>query len=289
MADIITSSFFLRTLLMQCIGTVMIEWEQWNFPQPSFDRGYFNDRIKRPIPVNTLTRRRVKRLFENVFSPDNRKGRFQEPQAVEAANAFIALAENYFHINLSAWENDYTTDNSANRSHLLSCLDIVLGTIEGTEALPAEKIADSLNTYMTERHLAENMPVAAYPKLLTSVAYQQTAHFFGRKNTISFLIEQLLSGHSCYLHGIGGIGKTEIAKSVFKEILSIPSSSSGFTHIAWVNYTDGDFALSLVRALDLDGNFNNIEQSFQKAVSIINQYHENLLLIIDNVENARKC
>ena len=108
MADIITTSAFLRTLLMKCIGTVMIEWEQWDFPQPSFDRGYFNDRLKRPVPVNTLTRQRLKRLFENVFSPDNRKGKFQEPQAVEAANAFISLAEKYFHINLSVWENKTT-------------------------------------------------------------------------------------------------------------------------------------------------------------------------------------
>ena len=38
-------------------------------------------------------------LFENIFSPDNRKGIFQEPQAVEAANAFIFLVEKYFHIN----------------------------------------------------------------------------------------------------------------------------------------------------------------------------------------------
>ena len=286
MADIITSSSFLRTLLMQCIGTVMIEWEQWNFPQPSFDRGYFNERIKRPVPVNTLTRQRLKRLFENVFSPDNRKGRFQEPQAVEAANAFIALVENYFHINISVWENKYTADNNSSRSHLLSCLDIVLGATEGTEVLPSEEIADSLNNYMTEVCSAENMPAAAYPKLLTSAPYQQTAHFFGRKNTTSFLIEQLLSGHSCYLHGIGGIGKTEIAKSALKQILSMTSSRSGFTHIVWVNYTDGDFALSLVRALNLDETINNIEQAFQKAVSIINQYHENLLLIIDNVENA---
>ena len=67
MSDIVTSSDFFRALLMQCIGTIMIEWEQWEFPQPSFDRGYFNERLKRPIPVNTLTRQRTKRLFENIF------------------------------------------------------------------------------------------------------------------------------------------------------------------------------------------------------------------------------
>ena len=264
----------------------MIEWEQWNFPQPSFDRGYFNDRIKRPVPVNTLTRQRLKRLFENVFFPDNRKGKFQEPQAAESANAFISLAEKYFHIDLSVWENNYTTDNSTSRTHLLSCLDLVLGAIEGTEVLPSEMITDSLNNYMTEVCSAESMPAAVYPKLLTSAPYQQTSSFFGRQNAIASLIEQLLSEHSCYLHGIGGIGKTEIAKYVLKRILNMASSSCNITHIAWVNYTDGDFALSLVRALNLDGTANNIEQAFQKAVSIINQYHENLLLIIDNVENT---
>lgn len=286
MSNKITSSDFFRTLLIECIGTIMIEWEQWNFPEPSFDRGYFNDRLKRPVPENALMRQRLKRLFENVYSPGSRKGRFQEPQAVEAANAFIALIKSYFHTDLSVWTNNYTTDNSIGRSHLLFCLDIILGLAEGTEILPSEKITDALKNYMKEISSAENMPSDSYPKLLTSAPYHQTAHFFGRENTISYIIEQLISRHSCYLYGIGGIGKTEIAKSILKQILSTPSSSSGFTHIVWVDYTDEDFALSLIRALNLDANINNFEQAFQKAVSMINQYHENLLLIIDNVENA---
>ena len=50
-----TCTDFLRTLLENCIGTVMIEWEQWNFPSPSFDRGYFNSRLKQAMPINELT------------------------------------------------------------------------------------------------------------------------------------------------------------------------------------------------------------------------------------------
>lgn len=286
MSSITTSSDFFRTLLIQCIGTVMIEWEQWNFPEPSFDRGYFNDRIKRRVPVNALMRKRLKCLFEAVFSPDNRTGRFQEPQAVEAANAFIQVVAEHFHIDLSAWSNNYSADNNSNRSHLLSCLDVILSLAEGTETLPSEEIITSLNIYIEEVSSADHMPAIINPKLLTSVPYHQTPHFLGRKDITSSLIKQLTSGHSCYLYGIGDIGKTEIAKSVLKQILAISSSSSGFTHIMWVNCTDGDFALSLVRALNLDEHINNLEQAFQKALSIINQYHENLLLIIDNVENA---
>lgn len=286
MANIITSSSFFRKLLMQCVGTVMIEWEQWNFPEPSFDRGYFNERIKRSVPINALMRKRTKRLFESIFSPNDRTGRFQEPQAVEAANAFIKLVENYFHVDLSAWENNYITDNSASRSHLLACLDIILALAERTEILPLEEIADSITKYVEEASTTDSLPATTYPKLLTSAPYHQTAHFFGRRKAASSVVKQLASRHSCYLYGIGGIGKTEIAKSVLKQLLNMPSSNSGFTHIMWVNYTDGDFALSLVRALNPDGHINNLEQAFQKAISIINQHHENLLLIIDNVDNT---
>ena len=81
-----TSAAFLRLLLERCIGTIMIEWEQWYFPEPAFDRGYFNDRLKFAAPINKLTHNRLTRLFETIFSPGDRIGRFQEPQAVEAAN-----------------------------------------------------------------------------------------------------------------------------------------------------------------------------------------------------------
>ena len=222
MSDITTSSSFFRALLVQCIGTVMIELEQWKFPKTDgFNRGYFNERLKRPDPINTLTRNRLKYLFKNVFSPGNRGGRFQEPQAVEAANAFIELVKNYFHVDLSIWTNNYTTDNSISRSHLLSCLDIILALIEGTELLPSKEITDSLNNYMEEVSSTENMPATIYPKLLTTAPYQQTTHFWDRKDATSSLIKKLISGQSCYFYGIGGIGKTEIAKSILKQLLCL--------------------------------------------------------------------
>lgn len=281
-----TTTCFLRLLLERCIGTIMIEWAQWNFPEPAFDRGYFNDRLKLAAPINNLTHKRLARLFETVFSPGDRIGRFQEPQAVEAANALIDLTREYFHVDLSVWKNSYTADNSASRSHLLSCLDFILSLMENQEVLPAEGIAEALHCYMEEIKSQEAIPVSGYPKLLTAAPYHQTEHYLGREAITSSLVEQLVSGRSCYLHGIGGIGKTEIAKSALKQILAMPASESGFTHVIWVNYTDGDFALSLVRALNITGDIHNIEQAFQKAVAIINQYRGRLLMIIDNVETA---
>lgn len=286
MAVTYTSAAFLRLLLERCIGTIMVEWEQWNFPAPSFDRGYFNDRLKLAAPVNTLTHQRMNRLFETVFCPNNRTGRFQEPQAVEAANALILLISEFFGIDLSIWKNSYTSDNSVSRSHLLRCLDTILSQMENQETLPADKIAASLHCYMEDVASRENIPASAYPKPLYAMPCHQTEHFVGRKSITASLVDHLISGHSCYLHGIGGIGKTEIAKAALKQILATPSSVSGFTHVMWVNYTDGNFALSLIRAMDMADGIHNMDQAFQKAVSIINQYRNRLLLVIDNVENA---
>ena len=283
-----TCAAFLHTLLVQCIGTVMIEWEQWNFPPPSFDRGYFNSRLKQQAPVNALTHKRLMRLFESVFHPDTRSqsSHYQEPQAVEAANALIALIDQCFHTDLSVWHNGYTRDNAPSRSHLLTCLDKILSIMEGQEFLPDQEIKEALDSYMDTVKSHVDVPVSEYPDLLTPAPYHQTEHYIGRAAITETILGHLLTGESCYLHGIGGIGKTEIAKSVLQKILDMPSAQSGITHIMWVDYTEGDFALSLVRSLKLESSTHNLDDAFQKAIHLINQYRDKLLLFVDNVEEA---
>lgn len=286
MQSTMTCAVFLRTLLEQCIGTVMIEWEQWNFPPPPFDRGYFNDRLKQRTPVNARTHKRLMRLFETVLNPGDRDGRFQEPQAVEAANAFISLLNQFFQVDLSVWCNSYTSDNAASRSHLLSCLDRILSLMENQDILPCESISDALNSYMASVKSREETPIPDFPGLLTAAPYHQTEHYIGRDKITRSIIECLLAGKSCYLHGIGGIGKTEIAKSVLQKMLSMPSSESGITKVMWIDYTEGDFALSLVRSLKMEDSTHNLDDAFQKAIALINQYRGKLLLFVDNVEEA---
>lgn len=283
-----TCAAFLRTLLIQCIGTVMIEWEQWDFPPPPFDRGYLNSRLKQRTPVNRLTHKRLNRLFESVFHPDthSQNSRYQEPQAVEAANALITLIDQYFHIDLSVWNNGYTHDNSANRSHLLFCLDKILSIMDGKEILPDQKIGEALGSYLADVGSQTDVPVSVYPKLLTPAPYHQTGTYIGRSAITDTILDHLLAGKSCYLHGIGGIGKTEIAKSILQKVMAMPSSESGITCVIWLDYTEGNFALSLVRSLDMEEKTHNLDEAFQKAISKINQYRGKLLLIVDNIENA---
>ena len=176
-------------------------------------------------------------------------------------------------MDLSIWKNSYAAENSASRSHLLCCLDTILSLMESQEALPTEAVAGALHRYMEDVKSHETIPVSSYPKLLTAAPYHQTEHYLGREVVTSSLVQQLVSGRSCYLHGIGGIGKTEIAKSALKQILAMPASESGFTHVMWVNYTDRNFALSLVRALNITDDIHNLEQAFQRqylsSISIV--------------------
>ena len=71
--SIITTAEFLRELLKKCIGGIMIEPDQWNFPEESFDRGYLNERLKRSDPLNATARKRFLFIFSHLFAPEKRR------------------------------------------------------------------------------------------------------------------------------------------------------------------------------------------------------------------------
>lgn len=49
-----TTKSFLYRLLKDCTGSVMIDPLKWELPNGGFDRGYFNDRLKKEKPINKL-------------------------------------------------------------------------------------------------------------------------------------------------------------------------------------------------------------------------------------------
>lgn len=282
----VTVATFMRSLLTDCIGTVMFESEHWEcIPQSDhFDRGYFNERLKRPDAVNNRTQKRLILVFSYLLGIKNQKGQSQKSRAVDSANALIALFRTYFDVDLSHWHISYMEDNRESYTHLIRCLEAVLGICINRTILPTQEITTFLQNYLD--NAVEDNEITDIYTFLTARPYQQTECFVGRLGIVSNVKNYLLTGKSCYLHGIGGIGKTEVAKSVLKSILQIPPSESDITHIMWVDYTENNFALSLAHALHIDTQNENIDRAFQKAVNRINQYSEHLLLIVDNVENS---
>lgn len=88
------------------------------------------------------------------------------------------------------------------------------------------------------------------------------------------------------LCGIGGIGKTETAKSVLKKIYSLPSNVTGIYQIIWVNYMNGSLEDSLIEAVHETRGSLNHEDAWEHIHGIIQRQREKLLIVIDNVETV---
>jgi tetratricopeptide (TPR) repeat protein len=82
------------------------------------------------------------------------------------------------------------------------------------------------------------------------------------------------------VNGMGGIGKTELAKNYYwKE-----SNLENYKHFAWINYSD-NIKKSFLNCFNLDLRFNDndsIDNKFSKLVAELNTIDDDVLIFIDN-------
>ena len=278
---------FMRKLLLGSIGKLTIESEEWELPvnvKIPFGRTFFNDRLKYATPINIKTHRGLIFIFSYLFSPDKHGGKYGEAQAVNASNSIIKLLTDSFGIDLSVWHNDHAKDNSRKRECILHCLDNILTLCVNKEKIDIDVCKKNIKDYLADLSADEDEK-NALPDILGTAPYQQTDFFIGRDSIVNTITNHLLNCTSCFLYGIGGIGKTEIAKDVYRKIRNIPKTESGITHVLWIDYVENSFAVSLARVLE--PNEINVDTAFNKAVNKINQYNDRLLLVIDNVEETQ--
>lgn len=285
MVDNTGTQAFLREILKKCIGTTMIETDSWKFPAdfPEIKRGYFSDRLKKTNCINSKTVIQLMQLFSYLLTSQKLTGKYQKPQAVKAANEILEIFNRWFDVDVSLWHNNHEDDNSCSRYHILLCLENILNMCIGTDNVPIEKISGFLNSYL--KKISDDNKISEFPSIHGCVIYGQAECYIGREGFSKHIVELILNNEKCYLHGIGGIGKTEIAKDVLKKIHSIPSSTSHITSILWVNYIENNFAISLVKALGQSDV--QLNKAYENAINEINSYGDRLLLIIDNVENPK--
>ena len=124
-----------------------------------------------------------------------------------------------------------------------------------------------------------------YPQYISDPATDIDAFYVGRNVLENELWNKLvLDGISVLLFGIGGIGKTETAKSVLKKIYSLPCEVTGIYQIIWVNYTNGNLKDSLVEAVYETKGKANREEAWEYVYGKIQSQRDRLLIVVDNVE-----
>lgn len=124
-----------------------------------------------------------------------------------------------------------------------------------------------------------------YPVFISDLPFSSSLHFIGRKNELENVYEILTSYQSVMLYGLGGIGKTEIAKQIVNRILKEKCEKHGIEKIAWVNYDNIDIINCITKSLHETRLIKDSDEAWIAAQRIIMNQGNKLLMIIDNVEN----
>ena len=124
-----------------------------------------------------------------------------------------------------------------------------------------------------------------FPKMLTAPPSDIPLSYVPRNEDMAKILSHLSDGSSVLIHGIGGIGKTVLAKDILRSLRQMPSSESGFEAIAWVNCGNGTLRNALVNSLYETKDLTDCEFAWETARILIEQYRKKLLIVADNLES----
>lgn len=142
---------------------------------------------------------------------------------------------------------------------------------------------ESVRQYFVEWFGKEHQAFHDYPEYLTDIPDGIIASFTGRTEIICEIIKLLENGNSVLLSAVGGLGKTEVARSIMKRYSSTKSIESGIGYLGWVRYDNKDLRESIKSAFRLKGNADEAWNSF---CNMAQQYRERMFVVIDNVEHT---
>lgn len=119
---------------------------------------------------------------------------------------------------------------------------------------------------------------STFQKKLSSAPIKNSC-FVGRNDEEDEIIESLLKNHKVFINGVGGIGKTALAKKIYFDY------ESKYKHIAWIEFK-GSWAESLISSLfTVNFNFsekNTEDEKYEKIFQFLSNLKGNILIIVDN-------
>lgn len=119
---------------------------------------------------------------------------------------------------------------------------------------------------------------STFQKKLSSAPIENSC-FVGRNDEEDEIIKILSKNHRVLINGVGGIGKTALAKKIYFDY------ESKYKHIAWIEFKSS-WAESLISSLfTVNFNFsekNTEDEKYEKIFQFLSNLKGNILIIIDN-------
>jgi len=137
-----------------------------------------------------------------------------------------------------------------------------------------------LSTYLSRYNSKTNQPpTPTFPRYITLKAPPINVEFSYRDDIVKELRKTITQNKKLALiSGLGGIGKTSIAKALYHEV------EGEFKHIAWVEYQDS-IEESLLNSFTL---FNDVEDKasrYEKIINFLQSATRDTIIFIDNISN----
>ena len=142
---------------------------------------------------------------------------------------------------------------------------------------------EAIRQYLEEWFGRYNQSLSNYPDYLTDIPDGIVPSFTGRTEIIREIIGLLESGTSIFLSAVGGLGKTEVARSIMKKYADTPTTESGIHYLGWVRYDNNDLRSCIKSAFRLKGT---VDEAWNDFCNMAQQNRDKMFVVIDNIESA---
>lgn len=142
---------------------------------------------------------------------------------------------------------------------------------------------EAIRQYLEEWFGQYNQSLSDYPEYLTDIPDGIVPSFTGRTEIIREITGLLESGTSVFLSAVGGLGKTEVARSIMKKYADTPTTESGIYYLGWVRYDNNDLRSCIKSAFRLKGA---VDEAWNDFRNMAQENRDKMFVVIDNIESA---